>query len=68
MAITSNVSRLLVGDYKIRAWRDAGLLYPSIVMGIVRTIKYDMIAGKLGTLPASEVSAVEHQLRAILAL
>ncbi len=50
-AITSNVGRLLVGDYKIKGWRESGLLYPSIVTGIVRTIKQDMIAGKLGELP-----------------
>jgi len=50
-AITSNIGRLLVGDYKIKGWRESGLLYPSIVTGIVRTIKQDMIAGKLGELP-----------------
>ena len=54
-AITSNVGRLLVGDYKIKAWRESGLLSPSIVTGIVRTIKHDMIASKMGELPASEL-------------
>jgi mRNA interferase MazF len=67
-AITSNVGRLLVGDYKIKAWRESGLLYPSIVTGIVRTIKHDMIAGKMGELPASELRSVEDKLREILAL
>ena len=67
-AITSNVGRLLVGDYKIRTWRESGLPYPSIVTGIVRTIKHDMIAGKIGELPASELHAVENKLREILAL
>jgi len=37
-AITSNIGRLLVGDYKIKGWRESGLLYPSIVTGIFRTI------------------------------
>jgi mRNA-degrading endonuclease toxin of MazEF toxin-antitoxin module len=67
-AITSNVGRLLAGDYKIRAWRESGLLYPSIVTGIVRTIKHDMIAAKMGELPASELHSVENKLREILAL
>ena len=67
-AITSNVGRLLVGDYKIRAWRESGLPYPSIVTGIVRTIKHEMIAGKMGELPASELQSVENKLREILAL
>ncbi len=67
-AITSNVGRPLVGDYKIKGWRESGLLYPSIVTGIVRTIKQDMIAGKLGELPAPELHTVEDKLREILAL
>jgi mRNA interferase MazF len=67
-AITSNVGRLLVGDHKIKAWRESGLPYPSIVTGIVRTIKQEMIAGKMGELPASELHAVEDKLRLILAL
>ena len=67
-AITSNVGRLLVGDYKIKAWRESGLLSPSIVTGIVRTITQDMIVGKMGDLPASELRLVEDKLREILAL
>jgi len=67
-AITSNVGRLLVGDYKVKAWRESGLLSPSIVTAIVRTIKHDMIAGKIGELPASELHSVEDKLREILAL
>ena len=68
VAITSSVGRLLIGDYKIKAWRESGLLYPSIVTGIVRTIKHDMIASKMGELPASELHAVEDKLREILGL
>jgi mRNA interferase MazF len=67
-AITSNVGRLLFGDYKVKAWRESGLLYPSNVTGIVRTIKHDMIARKLGAMPSSELHAVEDKLRAIFAL
>ena len=66
--ITSNVGRLLVGDHKIKGWREAGLLYPSIVTGIIRTIKHDMIASKMGELPEPELRAVEDKLREILAL
>jgi mRNA interferase MazF len=68
MAITSNVGRVLAGDYKVRAWRESGLLYPSVVTGIVRTIKQEMIVGKLGELPAVELRAVDKRLREILAL
>jgi mRNA interferase MazF len=67
-AITSHVGRLLVGDHKIKGWREAGLLFPSIVTGIIRTIKHDMIASKMGELPEPELHAVEDKLREILAL
>jgi len=56
------------GDHKIKGWREAGLLYPSIVTGIIRTIKHDMIASKMGELPEPELRAVEDKLREILAL
>lgn len=68
VAITSNVGRILVGDYAIEGWRESGLPAPSVVTGIVRTIKRDMITAKMGTLPASEMTAVEENLRTILAL
>lgn len=67
-AVTSNIARALVGDYKIKAWRESGLLYPSIVTGIVRTIKQEMVVGKVGELSASEMHLVENKLREILAL
>lgn len=67
-AITSNITRLLVGDCKVRAWREAGLLYPSIVTGIVRTVKQDMISRKLGTLAAADLQTVKRKLHEILVL
>jgi mRNA interferase MazF len=68
VAITSNVTRLLAGDYKIKAWRESGLLHPSTVTGIVRTVKQEMIATKIGELPAGDLHAVEDRIREILAL
>jgi len=68
LAITSNVGRVLAGDYKVKAWRESGLMFPSIVTGIVRTIKQEMIVDKLGELPAAELRAVDKQLRETLAL
>lgn len=43
-AITSNVTRRLLGDHLIADWKGAGLLFPSLVTGIFRTIKRTMIA------------------------
>ena len=67
-AITSHVSRSLVGDYRLTKWKEAGLPLPSTVTGIIRTIKQDMIIRKLGALPREELSDVESQLRISLAL
>lgn len=68
LAVTSNVGRLLVGDYKVQSWRESGLLFPSVVTGIVRTIKHHMIAGRMGALPAPELAVVDNRIRDILAL
>ena len=67
-AITSNVGRLLVGDHRIRGWRRAGLPLPSVVTGILRTIKQDMVVGAIGTLGSSDLSSVENNLRGSLGL
>lgn len=67
-AITSNVGRLLIGDYKIKAWREAGLLFPSTVTGIIRTIKQEMIVRKIGELLAPDLHEVETKVRSVLGL
>jgi len=46
-AITSNIDRLLTGDTKIEDWQKSGLKYPSLVTGIIQTIKIDIIERKL---------------------
>lgn len=66
--ITSNIARRLVGDHPIGEWRAAGLLRPSIVSGILRTIKRTMIRRKLGALQGPEMQAVDQQLRQSLGL
>lgn len=67
-AITSNVDRCLLGDHLIDSWQAAGLLFPSLVTAIVRTIKRDMIQRKLGSLVKADVHAVDAALRQCLAL
>ena len=68
VAITSNVSRALVGDHAIKDWQEAGLPLPSTATGIIRTIKQEMIIKKLGALPAGDLNAVDEQLRISLSL
>jgi mRNA interferase MazF len=67
-AITSQTDRLFIGDCRISDWKEAGLLFPSVATGILRTIKQDMINRKLGTISVLDRPAVEGQLRDSLSL
>ena len=67
-AITSNVRRRLFGDHALIDGKGAGLLFPSVVTGIVRTIKQTMIDRKVGTMPSSEMVTIDVKLRQSLVL
>ncbi len=67
-AITSRTDRILVGDHLISDWQEAGLLFPSVATGIVRTIKQGMIAKKLGIMPLLDMKRIEGNLRDALGL
>ena len=67
-AITSNIRRRLFGDHLIADWKGAGLLFPSSVTGILRTIKRTMIDRKLGAIPKMDMDAVHRELRRSLGL
>ena len=67
-AVTSRVGRILPGDHELVAWQQAGLLTPSVVTGIIRTIKQGMIVKKMGVLGPADLNAVEDKLRESLAL
>ena len=67
-AITSNVRRRLLGNHLIADWRGAGLLFPSVATGILRTIKGAMIDRKLGNMPRSDLDVVDRELRRALGL
>jgi len=67
-AITSRTDRILASDHLISDWQSAGLLFPSIATGIIRTVKQGMIARKLGVMPGAEMEAIDANLRASLSL
>ena len=67
-AITSNTDRILVGDCLIDYWQEAGLLFPSVATGIIRTIKQSMITRKLGAMSQSDLKEVNKQLSIALGL
>ena len=67
-AVTSRTDRILTGDHLIKGWEGAGLLFPSVLTGIIRTIKQGMITRKLGIMLKADMEAVDGNLRAALAL
>lgn len=67
-AITGNTQRLLVGDHLIVSWQQAGLLYPSVATGILRTVKQAMIERRLGQLPIKDMHAIQAQVCRVLGL
>ena len=67
-AITSNTRRILVGDYLMADWEEAGLIYPSVATGILRTIKQSMIDRKMGAVSLRDLAEIESNLEQILEL
>jgi mRNA interferase MazF len=67
-AITSRTDRILVGDHQINDWEGAGLLFPSVATGIIRTIKQGMIARRLGKMRLPDMKRIEGNLRDALGL
>jgi mRNA interferase MazF len=67
-AITSNVGRRLFGDHVLADWKGAGLLFPSVSTGVLRTVKRTMIDRKLGTMAPSDLEACDLVLRSSLGL
>lgn len=67
-AVTSNVKRRLPGDHQVSDWRGAGLLFPSVVTGVLRTIKRSMIDRRLGALVKADLEALDRELRRALGL
>ena len=67
-AITSNVQRLLAGDHLIAGWQEAGLLFPSVATGIVRTVKQAMIERRVGWMPVEDMQGIQTRIRDALGL
>ncbi|MDO8579185.1 MAG: type II toxin-antitoxin system PemK/MazF family toxin [Dehalococcoidales bacterium] len=67
-AISSNTERMLVGDNLINDWQTSGLLFPSVATSIIRTIKHDMIAKKLGAMSTHDMAAIDMNLKLVLVL
>ena len=67
-AITSNVRRRLFGDHLIADWKSAGLLFPSVATGIIRTVDRGILDRKLGVMAKADMDDIDRELRRSLAL
>src|SRR5438105_4414475 len=66
-AITSNTQRaLLPGDARLNDWKSAGLVKPSVVTAILRTIQQSRFERALGRVSAADLSAVDAALAPML--
>ena len=66
--VTSNVPRSLPGDTHLINWTAAHLPQPSVVTGILQTVKQSAVMRSLGRLAERDLIAVEANLREALAL
>lgn len=62
-AITSNTDRILKGDTEIQEWKKASLLFPSLVTGVIQTVKGEMIERVLGSLSVKDFEKVQASLK-----
>ena len=67
-SITGNTRRILTGDYLMVDWEDSGLIFPSVVTGVLRTVDRDTVAEKLGVLGEGDLRSVDNSLRLSLAI
>jgi len=50
------------GDHRVVAWQEAGLVTPSLVRVKLATLHNGLILRRLGTMPASDMRAVDRGL------
>ncbi|MBN2143805.1 MAG: type II toxin-antitoxin system PemK/MazF family toxin [Candidatus Aureabacteria bacterium] len=67
--ITSNIHRKLKGEIHIRHWKEANLLYPSVISGVIQTIKREMVVRRFGELHPDDLKNYQQTVsREILGL
>ncbi len=57
VAITGQIEKLRFGDYLVNDYKKAGLLRPSAVTGVIRTIKSRMVDKLLGKFSSLDMKA-----------
>ncbi|MEK7813748.1 MAG: type II toxin-antitoxin system PemK/MazF family toxin [Candidatus Desantisbacteria bacterium] len=67
-AITSVVSIIRLGDYRLRDWEKAGLVKPSVVKAALATVHKNMVKRKMGVLTQTDLNGLNQNLIKILGL
>ena len=57
-----------IRDRLVADWRSAGLLFPSVATGIIRTVAHGIIDRKLGVMGKADMDGIDRELRRSLAL
>jgi mRNA interferase MazF len=66
MAVTSQPRPAGFGDIPVNAWREAGLLRPSVLKPLLATVDRRLVLRKLGRLQPQDRDALGRGLRTIL--
>jgi mRNA interferase MazF len=66
MAVTSQDRPASLGDVEVRAWRDAGLLKPSVIKPVLTTVEKTIVMRRLGRLADRDIEALRRALAVIL--
>jgi mRNA interferase MazF len=61
-AITGQIEKLRFGDCLVKDYKKAGLLHPSAVTGVIRTIKSGMVYKLLGKFSSLDIQASYYNI------
>ena len=65
LAISSQTHSKLDFEFSINAWKESGLLKPSIFKSAIATIEKDFVITKLGVLSGNDIDRAEKLLQTI---
>ncbi len=68
MGLSSREGPTYFGDVRIEQWQEAGLLYPTVAMGVIQTVETDRIMKSIGILNRTDFERVREAARRILGL
>jgi len=67
MAITSQLQAArTAGEFRVKEWREAGLLKPSAVKAVITTIERTLVVQRLGRLKPQDQQSLRRAIAAII--